>query len=154
MVAWNISVRLNENIVIDNSLRTMTPVTSSTILYCVNIWILRRQNLKDCAILILPWYQQHNVRPIYRPTSELYRYDGIPLQRHVVHSVSERYRPVALTNPILMNKHHFDNVLIKVTLCWTDTSADIKWYKYDPIPLRTRYRPFDVRNLTATPEPR
>ena len=52
---------------------------------------------------------------------------------------------------ILMKKHHFDIVSIKATLCWTDISADIKWYKYHPILLRTRYRPFDVRNQTSTP---
>ena len=52
---------------------------------------------------------------------------------------------------ISMKKHHFDVVSIKATLCWTDISADIKWYKYDPIPLRTRYRSFDVRNRTSTP---
>ena len=55
---------------------------------------------------------------------------------------------------ILMKKHHFNIVSIKATLCRTDISADIKWYKNDPIPLRTRYRPFDVRNRTSTPEPR
>ena len=27
-------------------------------------------------------------RPIYCPTSEPYRYDGIPLRRHVDHSIS------------------------------------------------------------------
>ena len=30
---------------------------------------------------------------------------------------------------ILMKKHHFDIVSIKATICWTDISADIKWYR-------------------------
>ena len=83
-------------------------------------------------------------RPIYCPTSELYRYDGIPLRRHVDRSISIDIGQ--LHWQILMKKHHFDIVSIKATLCWTDISADIKWYKYHPIPLRTRYRPVDVRN--------
>ena len=98
MVALNISVRLDENFVIDNSLHTVTPVTTSTVLYRMDIWLLRRQNLKEYAILIYPWYQQIYIRPIYRPTSELYRYDGIPLRRHVDHSISDIYRPTTLAN--------------------------------------------------------
>ena len=89
-------------------------------------------------------------RPIDCPTSELYRYDGIPLRRDVDHSISIDIGQ--LHWQILMKKHHFDIVSIKATLCWTDISADIKWYKYYPIPLRTRYRPVDVRNRTSTPE--
>ena len=102
MVVLNTPVCLDENFVIDNSLRTMTPVTTSTILYRMDMWLLRWQSLKEYVILILPWYQQHYVRPIYRPTSELYQYDGIPLWCHVDHSISDKYRTIILANPILM----------------------------------------------------
>ena len=47
-------------------------------------------------------------RPIYCPTSELYRYDGIPLRRHIDRSISIDIGQ--LHWQILMKKHHFDIV--------------------------------------------
>ena len=50
-------------------------------------------------------------RPIYCPTSELYRYDEIPLRRHVDHSISIDIDQ--LHWQMLVKRHHFDIVPIK-----------------------------------------
>ena len=143
------------------SLRAVTPMTTSTISYRMDIWLLRRQSLKEYATLTLPWYQQHyamqadilpgigTISIWWNSPSTSRRSEWSTWRRR---GIPNRYRPTTLAN--INEKHHFDIVSIKATLCWTDISADIKWYKYDPIPLRTRYRPFDVRNWTSTPEPR
>ena len=52
MVALYISVRLDENFVIDNSLHTVTPVTTSTVLYRMPTSSSAKPEKN--AILILP----------------------------------------------------------------------------------------------------
>ena len=85
-------------------------MTTSTILHSIDTWFLRRQRLNEYAILTLTGYQEHYMpcRPIYCPTSELYRYDGIPLRRHIDRSISIDIGQ--LHWQILMKKHHFDIV--------------------------------------------
>ena len=105
----------------------MTPMTTSTILYSIDTWFLRRQRLNEYAILTLTGYQQHyamqaDILPDIRTIS--IRWNS-PSTSHRSFNIN-RYRPTTLAN--INEKHHFDIVSIKATLCWTDISADIKWY--------------------------
>ena len=128
-------------------------MTTSTILYRIDTWFLRRQRIDEYAILTLTGYQQHyamqaDILPDIGTMSIWWNFPSTSRRSFKIN----RYQPTSLAN--INEKHHFDIVSIKASLCWTDISADIKWYKYYPIPLRTRYRPVDVRNRTSTPDPR
>ena len=92
MVVSNTSVRLDENFVIDNS---RYGDTSDDIDHIISHGHLTSTLAKPKRI----YYFDITL------ISELYQYDGIPLRRHVDHSVSDKYRPITLANPILMWKN-------------------------------------------------
>ena len=71
-------------------------------------------------------------------TSEQYRRwssPATPRGSFNVREISTNY----ISKSEIYEKH--DIVLIKTTLCWADITVDIKRYKYDAIPLKTRYEP-------------
>ena len=101
----------------------MTPMTTSTILYHIDTWFLRRQRLNEYAILTLTGYQQHYAMQadILPDIGTISIWWNSPSTSRRSFNIN-RYRPTSLAN-INEKKHHFDIVSIKATLCWTDMSA-------------------------------
>ena len=111
MVALSTKVRLDENFVIDK------PTYSDT---------------DDNVDHIISYgYLTSSAKPkriCYFDISTTLCHAGRYIARHrnYIDMMEFPFNVTSFIQYILMKKHHFDNVSIKATLCWTDMSTDFK----------------------------